>query len=87
MRPHPARHIPISLLEGSTPPAPQPGVSVVTLFETMFQLERVDARSRWYNPTKRYMLGCIQMSKDVSESFFRRNAKYVGLLRIEKNPN
>ena len=28
-----------------------------------------------------YMLGCIQMSKDVLESFFRRNAKYVGLLR------
>ena len=28
-----------------------------------------------------YTLGCIQMSKDVLESFFRRNAKYVGLLR------
>ena len=27
-----------------------------------------------------YMLGYIQMSKDVFESFFRRNAKYVGLL-------
>ena len=29
-------------------------VSVITLFETMFQLERVNARSRWHNPTKLY---------------------------------
>lgn len=29
-------------------------VSVITLFEIMFQLERVNARSRWHNPTKLY---------------------------------
>ena len=29
-------------------------VSIITLFETMFQPERVNARSRWHNPTKLY---------------------------------
>ena len=29
-------------------------VSVITLFETMFQLERVNARSTWHSPTKLY---------------------------------